>query len=190
MTNHFRATMAIEYRTFRDGQTYSYEECIAHYGEMDGETWWAEAGRADGPERADAGAEAAPADPAVDSGTLAVVPMAQAPHELRIGFDKNGYDYVDTGLSHEGFPLYRCRRGRDEAGTAKLFLAFVQGVWMVGEVRPPFPVVVDALVKNMTPVVQAEPGEDVLVVGRHQWACWDASRDRWEPAVEFVTSHL
>ena len=145
---------------------------------------------AERPERSEAGAEAAPADPAGDPGPLAIVPVAQIPRALRIGPDEYGYDYEDTGLSHEGSPVYQCRRGRDEAGTAKLFLAVVEGVWVAGEVLPPFPVVADAIVQAMTPAFQAEPGEDVLVAGLHQWACWDARRDRWWPPSDFVTSHL
>ncbi|CAK0901832.1 unnamed protein product, partial [Prorocentrum cordatum] len=205
VTSRFRATMAAELRTARNGQAYSYEEFIAHCGQRRGETKWAEAAPADRPERSPrrwgTWAGAAPVDPAVDPNSLAIVPAVVAvaaapaarPAQVRVGPSKHGYVYERTELMHGGEPIYMCCRGREVGSHGRLSLVFLGSHWEAGEVPMGNMLLLASasdIVNSMEAAFRAAPDQDVLADGWHSWQCYAPREGTWWPSSEFQTTVL
>ena len=69
-------------------------------------------------------------------------------------------------------------------------MVVVDDRWSAGEVQPPFPVVAEALVDEMTPAFQSVPAENALAAGWHPRGRWGARERRWRPPTDFETAAL
>ena len=115
-------------------------------------------------------------------GTLAVLP---GPSRFQVGPDTYHYIYTATDTTYEGFPVYRCSRGRDSLPGILYMLRF-NGRWQAGIITGDEPTSGDELLRRMTPAFRAADSDDVRQEGSHRWQCWGESRQQWWPPSSFM----
>ena len=111
------------------------------------------------------------------------------PKTFRVGPEKHGYDYDITDININQYPVYKCRRDRDD-GKGLLYL-FYSDANVCMAVSASVVASSEAEIRRGAPAFKAATlGEDIRQPGEHMWHCYNDKSAAWWPPSPFVTSRL
>ena len=111
--------------------------------------------------------------------------QCRCPRSFGVGPARYDYTYaLDTCMSLNGYPVYKCRRDRDDA-TGCLYLHNTGEYWLAVSMVAPVQDASDLEIGQLA--FRAMPGVDIRQNGHHAWQCFDASAGKWRPNTFFKT---
>ena len=116
--------------------------------------------------------------------------LHEDPTVIRVGPPHHAYEYTLTTVVSNGFPVYQCRRGRDENADTRLYLYKIGGIWIAGDCSRPLPTTEAELRQRVSPQFRSEADVDVRVEGWHKWQAWNPTNGSWWPGSDFKTTVL